>query len=105
MWCLLFWHFQLVKKRKYPKLKMGEPVFMIETKVNGSDVNVTAGKDQYYMFTSHSIDEWELMCLMELCTHNSAKIAIMNLLFRTGTAISETTLSSIILGTFKSWQL
>jgi PKD repeat protein len=48
---------QACKKKELPEAENGEPVFMIETKVNGSDVNVTAGKDQYYMFTSHSIDD------------------------------------------------
>ena len=44
------------KKKDLPEAVDGSPVFMVESKVNGSAVDITAGKDQYYMFTSHSID-------------------------------------------------
>jgi len=50
--CLL----QACRKKELPAPEDGAPVFMIESTVNGSAVNLTAGKEQYYMFTSHNLD-------------------------------------------------
>lgn len=44
------------KKRELPDTDLGTPVFMMESRVNGSAVNIAAGKDRYYMFTSYSLD-------------------------------------------------
>lgn len=47
---------QACKKKELPEAENGAPVFMVESKVNGNAVSVTAGKDDYYMFTSTSLD-------------------------------------------------
>jgi hypothetical protein len=47
---------QACKKKQLPEVEDGDPVFFVESKVNGSAVNITAGIDQYYMYTSHSLD-------------------------------------------------
>lgn len=53
---ITLWSIQACKKKDIPEVEDGTPVFIVESKVNGSAVNITAGKDQYYMFTSHSSD-------------------------------------------------
>lgn len=47
---------QACKKKDLPLVEDGDPVFMIDSKVNGSSINIAAGKDKYYMFTSHQLD-------------------------------------------------
>lgn len=47
---------QACKKKDLPAVEDGAPVFMIDSKVNGNTVSLTAGKDQYYMFTSYQLD-------------------------------------------------
>lgn len=47
---------QSCKKKELPAPEEGAPVFMIESKINGSTVNITAGKEQYYMYTSANLD-------------------------------------------------
>jgi hypothetical protein len=47
---------QACKKKELPAAEEGEPVFMIDTKVNGNALQLTAGKDQYYMYTSYQLD-------------------------------------------------
>jgi len=44
------------KKKDIPEVEDGAPVFLMESNINGNAVNITAGKDQYYMFTSHNSD-------------------------------------------------
>lgn len=45
------------KKKELPAPEDGAPVFMIESKVNNNAVNLTAGKEKYYMYTSYQLDD------------------------------------------------
>lgn len=47
---------QACKKKDLPEVEDGAPVFLVESKVNGNNVSIAAGKEQYFMFTSHSLD-------------------------------------------------
>lgn len=47
---------QACKKKELPEPSNEAPVFMVNSNVNGNDVSIAAGKDQYFMYTSHSID-------------------------------------------------
>jgi PKD repeat protein len=44
------------KKRELPEADSGTPVFMVESRVNATAVNLVAGKDRYYMYTSYALD-------------------------------------------------
>ena len=44
------------KKKELPESGNEAPVFMVSSNVNGNDVTIAAGKDQYYMYTSHALD-------------------------------------------------
>ena len=44
------------KKKDLPAAEDGTPVFMLDSKVNGSAVSIAAGKQDYFMFTTHNLD-------------------------------------------------
>ncbi len=47
---------QACQKKEIPVSYEGTPVFMMESNINGNEVNITAGKNNYYMFTGTSVD-------------------------------------------------
>ncbi|HRG58799.1 MAG TPA: PKD domain-containing protein [Bacteroidia bacterium] len=44
------------KKKELPETENYDPVFMLESTVNGNKVALAAGKDNYYMYTSYQLD-------------------------------------------------
>ena len=44
------------KKKDIPEAEIGNPVFYVDALIDGTAVNATAGKDNFYMFTDYAKD-------------------------------------------------
>jgi PKD repeat protein len=92
---------QACKKKELPEAQDGAPVFLINSKINGNEVNIVAGKNDYYMYTSYQLDGLGINVLngtlrntqCENCNHNFS-ISYRDSYFRNNLIIND--ISSVL---------